>query len=100
MADTGASPPVDPQQVTKRIMDGSEVLHQLIASNFGGEWVRSSAADRLRFDERIVGKLCGRLYWPWGARGWSVWPSSPAKKSETKLFRVHSLLEDSYATVK
>lgn len=41
VADAGAAPPVDPREVTKRIMDGSEVLQQLIASNFGGEWVRS-----------------------------------------------------------
>lgn len=37
--EAASSLPADPQEVTKRNLDGSAALHELVASTFGGKWV-------------------------------------------------------------
>lgn len=39
-------PVQDPQEVTKRHIDGSAVLIELISANFDGKWVSSNSPER------------------------------------------------------
>lgn len=38
----GGGGQVDPQEITKRNMDQSQALRDMISGNFGGNWVRDS----------------------------------------------------------